>query len=192
MRGKVLKLNASYIPIDVISLKKAMRDIQKGKVEVVEIYDTLLLRHGTGDKGGTIPFPAVVRLMHFNSPKTALKFYKPFNRRNVWERDDRCCQYCRSHISLNEMEYDHVYPQSRGGLTNWTNIVSSCTDCNRKKANKTCVEAGMYPMKVPVAPLIAEGYIGGMLDQVRFKIGTMELSDHVWKTYLNPFSTKVF
>lgn len=195
MNGKVLKLNASYMPIDIVDWEDAMKDWLNGKVEVIETYSDLVIRHGydeiTQKHKGEIPHPAVVRVVGFNAPKGNLKFYKPFTRRNVWERDDRKCQYCGSRISLNEMEYEHVHPQSKGGPTSWTNIVSSCTDCNRKKADKTCAEANMYPMKTPIAPLIAEGYIGGMLDRVRFKIGNLDkLDEHIWKNYIRPLATK--
>lgn len=189
MKCKVLKLNASYIPIDVVSWEEAITDWCNGRVEIVEAYTDMVLRHGydeaTKTHKGEIPHPAVIRVIGFNTPKGNKKYYKPFTRRNVWERDDRKCQYCGHHISLSNMEYEHVHPQSKGGTTTWNNIVSACTECNRRKADKTCSEAHMYPIKAPIAPLIADGYIGGMLDRVHYKIGNLDkLDNHVWNNYI--------
>ena len=191
MNGKVLKLNAAYIPIDIVDWEDAITDWVNGKVEIVEAYADRMLHHGydetTQMHKGEIPYPAVVRVIEFNSPKKNMKFYKPFSRRNVWERDDHRCQYCGDILSLKDMEYEHVHPQSKGGETRWNNIVTACTKCNRKKADKTCAEAGMRPIKMPIAPLIAEGYIGGMLDRVRYKIGNLDkLDGHVWVDYIKP------
>ncbi len=47
---------------------------------------------------------------------------------------------------------DHVLPKSRGGLTSWTNTVSSCVTCNSKKDNKTPEEAGMKLLNQPHVP----------------------------------------
>jgi 5-methylcytosine-specific restriction endonuclease McrA len=47
---------------------------------------------------------------------------------------------------------DHVHPKSKGGLTEWENIVVSCTDCNSYKANRTPEEAGMTLLRKPVKP----------------------------------------
>jgi hypothetical protein len=36
--------------------------------------------------------------------------------------------------------------------TNWTNIVTACTQCNRKKGNKTPKQANMPLVKLPIKP----------------------------------------
>lgn len=190
MHWKVLKLNASYVPIDVIHWTEAITDIFGGKCEIVDVYEGEFLHYGfdyeTNGPKGQMPVPAVIRTTRFHSPKGTLRFYKPFIRRNVWERDGRHCQYCGRRISLNEMEYEHVHPRSKGGATCWTNIVSSCHDCNSKKGDKSCAESNMHPLTKPIAPVIADGYIGGMLDRVRGKIGNIEkLDNHVWGNYIH-------
>jgi hypothetical protein len=47
---------------------------------------------------------------------------------------------------------DHVVPKSRGGGTNWTNIVVACKTCNLKKADRTPLEVDMKLRKPPGKP----------------------------------------
>jgi 5-methylcytosine-specific restriction endonuclease McrA len=67
----------------------------------------------------------------------------------VFARDSWTCQYCgtTSHLTV-----DHVIPRSRGGPSDWENIVTSCAPCNRRKGNRTPVEAGVQPKRKPKAP----------------------------------------
>lgn len=61
-------------------------------------------------------------------------------RLGVFQRDDFTCQYCGAHGV--QLECDHVLPLSRGGTNDRANLVTSCRDCNRKKADKTPEEMG--------------------------------------------------
>lgn len=190
MQWKVLKLNAAYIPIDVVHWTDAMVAICNGKCEVVEVYDGEFLHYGfdreTNSPKGSMPVPAVIRTKKFNAPKGNKKFLKPYGRYNVWIRDGKTCQYCGKPITFKEMECEHVHPQSKNGETSWTNIVAACRKCNSKKADKSCEEIGMFPMTKPYAPVIADGYIGGMIDRVKYKIGDIDkLDNHVWNNYIH-------
>ena len=55
-------------------------------------------------------------------------------------------------LKLDDLTFDHVLPRSKGGKTIWSNIVTACSICNRKKANRTPQEAGMKLLKAPVQP----------------------------------------
>ena len=48
-----------------------------------------------------------------------------------------------------QLTMDHVVPISKGGKTTWTNIATSCGDCNSRKANKT---VGWKPIYKPYQP----------------------------------------
>ena len=76
------------------------------------------------------------------------------------------------------MEYDHIYPQSKGGKTVWTNIVSSCRACNRDKADKTDVK----PTSTPIMPVLSDGYIGYRRDIVKLKVEKY-LDISMWNNY---------
>jgi 5-methylcytosine-specific restriction endonuclease McrA len=47
---------------------------------------------------------------------------------------------------------DHLIPVSRGGLNEWTNVVTACSPCNTRKANRLPDEIGMHPMTAPHEP----------------------------------------
>ena len=68
------------------------------------------------------------------------------------------CQYCGENKDLSQLTYDHVVPKSQwdysknGSPTNWTNIVTACLSCNRKKGNKTPKQANMPLLNLPHKP----------------------------------------
>lgn len=54
-------------------------------------------------------------------------------RKKVFERDKYRCIKCKTHINLT---IDHIYPESKGGLTNLNNLQTLCKCCNSKKGTK--------------------------------------------------------
>ena len=96
----------------------------------------------------TFPHPVVIRLVTYvRVPHDRAK--RRITRRAVFARDSWTCQYCgtTSHLTV-----DHVIPRSRGGASDWENIVTSCAPCNRRKGNRTPVETGVHPRRKPKAP----------------------------------------
>jgi 5-methylcytosine-specific restriction endonuclease McrA len=53
---------------------------------------------------------------------------------------------------MSELTYDHVVPRAQGGTTCWENIVTACTRCNARKANRTPEQAGMRLRRHPIRP----------------------------------------
>jgi 5-methylcytosine-specific restriction endonuclease McrA len=45
-----------------------------------------------------------------------------------------------------------VIPRSKGGSSDWENIVASCAPCNRRKGDLTPAQAGMHPRRAPRVP----------------------------------------
>ncbi len=84
----------------------------------------------------------------------ALHLYQPtpkhvaFTRFNVFVRDRFRCQYCGERFHTSELTFDHVVPRSRGGITEWTNVVAACSPCNVAKDNAMA----MKPLRAPVEP----------------------------------------
>jgi 5-methylcytosine-specific restriction endonuclease McrA len=139
----VLVLNASYEPLNVCSVRRAVVLVLKEKAELVE-HSARAVR----SESCTLPHPVVIRLVTYISlPRD--KHRRRITRRAVFARDSWTCQYCGtgSHLTV-----DHVVPRSRGGETNWENIVTSCAPCNRRKGNRTPVETGMHPRRSPRTP----------------------------------------
>lgn len=144
MHYPALVLNADYQPISVYPLKpvdmgRAFSKVVSGKADAVAFYDAEI--RSANDVW--VP-PAVIALRRF-APRTERV---AFTRVNVLARDMFSCQYCGCKLTLSELTFDHVIPSSRGGRTNFDNIVSACMPCNMAKADKSA----MRPRRPPRTP----------------------------------------
>lgn len=145
--SKVLVLNATYEPISFVSLKRAVVLLLKEKAEVIESAVERKLRA----EKNQFPYPLVIRLVSY--VPVPRFFNLPLSRRSLLSRDNYMCQYCGA--TEIQLTIDHVIPRSRGGKTEWTNVVAACVACNRKKGNKLPAEIKMFPRTKPAKP----GYI---------------------------------
>jgi 5-methylcytosine-specific restriction endonuclease McrA len=142
--SRTLLLNSTYEPLKVISWQRAVTLMWLGKVEVIRTYD-----RDVRAVTFRVRMPAVVRLLRYVRRKAP---QVTFSRRNLFARDESTCQYCRSKLDSHQLTYDHVVPRAHGGKTDWTNIVTCCVDCNRKKGGRTPEQAGMRLLKPPRRP----------------------------------------
>jgi 5-methylcytosine-specific restriction endonuclease McrA len=139
----VLVLNATYEPINVCTVRRAVVLLLKERAEMVERAEMEL--HSASC---TIARPVVIRLVSYvRIPRDTHR--RKITRRAVFARDDWTCQYCGSRSNLT---VDHVVPRSKGGTSNWENIVASCAPCNRRKGNALPHHAGMRLLKQPRTP----------------------------------------
>jgi 5-methylcytosine-specific restriction endonuclease McrA len=74
---------------------------------------------------------------------------RKITRRAVFARDGWECQYCGARTALT---VDHVIPRSKGGGSDWENIVASCAPCNRRKADRLPHQINMHPRVKPRTP----------------------------------------
>jgi 5-methylcytosine-specific restriction endonuclease McrA len=139
----VLVLNATFEPINVCTVRRAVVLLLKEKAEVLE--------HGSWElhsETTTIARPLVIRLVSYvRVPRDAHR--RKITRRAVFARDNWTCQYCGTRTNLT---VDHVIPRSKGGGSHWENIVASCAPCNRRKGDRTPGQAGMHPRHAPRVP----------------------------------------
>jgi 5-methylcytosine-specific restriction endonuclease McrA len=142
--NKVLVLNATYEPISFVSMKRAVVLLLKEKAEVIEASVERRLRA----ERHNFPYPLVIRLMTY--VPVPRFFNLPLSRRSLLSRDNYMCQYCSA--TDRPLTMDHVIPKSKGGKTEWTNVVAACVTCNRKKGNKLPAEIKMFPHKAPAKP----------------------------------------
>jgi 5-methylcytosine-specific restriction endonuclease McrA len=141
--GRVLVLNATFEPINVCSVRRAVVLLIKERAELVE-------RGGWELHSETATFarPVVIRLVSYvHVPRDTHR--RKITRRAVFARDGWACQYCGSRSNLT---VDHVIPRSKGGTSNWENIVASCAPCNRRKGDRLPRQAGMHPRRAPNVP----------------------------------------
>jgi 5-methylcytosine-specific restriction endonuclease McrA len=139
----VLVLNATYEPINVCTVRRATVLLLKQKAELVEHGAWRLRSEHTA-----MPRPVVIRLVTYvRVPRDTHR--RKITRRAVFARDGWTCQYCGSRSNLT---VDHVIPRSKGGSSEWDNIVASCAPCNRRKGDLLPAQANMVPRRPPRAP----------------------------------------
>ena len=143
MNGRVLVLNSTYEPINVCTVRRAIVLVLKGVARTEERTANDLR---TSRKA--FPAPSVIRLMDY----VHIPFErKSLSRKNILLRDHNTCQYCGQIFIPADLTLDHVLPRSRGGPSNWDNLVACCKRCNNRKGSATPEEAHMKLIKRPQA-----------------------------------------
>jgi 5-methylcytosine-specific restriction endonuclease McrA len=139
--SKALVLNATFEPLCVVPVRRAVVLVLKEKAEILHAADRELHSERT-----SIPVPSVIRLTHF--VRVPFRARAALNRRAVFARDDHRCQYCGDTAE----NIDHVVPRSRGGQHVWENVVASCRPCNSRKEDRLTHEVGFVLRRRPAAP----------------------------------------
>ncbi|MBC99542.1 MAG: HNH endonuclease [Halobacteriovoraceae bacterium] len=141
---RTLVLDSTYFPVRIVSWQRAMILFLSGRAEMVTEYSDRKIQ-GVSQ---SFTLPKILRLHARHKSDRKVRF----SRHNVFWRDAFQCQYCKKKELPSKLTLDHVLPQSRGGKTTWENIVSCCSPCNTKKANRLPHEAGMKLLKRPKIP----------------------------------------
>jgi len=160
----VLILNKSWVAIRVRSVRRVLSLIFREKAVIVDAnldhYPTYAWEEwekvpvNGGDifirtTSGKIKVPEIVVLSHYNKiPHYDVKLTK----KNVFIRDSYRCQYTGETLDKKDADIDHVVPTSRGGKTEWSNLVVSSKKINRMKADKALHEVGLQLKKIPKKP----------------------------------------
>ena len=183
--SRCLVLNADFTPLSVINWRKALvlslrhNEDKNIGVEIIDFYKDDFI---SGTNGKRFPIPAVVKTVkYFRIHNQQVKF----SRKNIFLRDDYTCQYCGLYKDTIDLTYDHVIPKSLWDRnlqspTNWTNIVTACISCNRKKGNRTPRQANMPLKNLPIAPTKSSKFLP--LASTIFKIRSDIPSE--WTIYL--------
>ena len=144
----VLVLNAdyrplSYFPLSLWSWQDTVKAVFLNRVNVLSEYE-----HKIRSPSFEMRLPSVIALKEF-----VLQSRRPaFTRFNVFLRDRFSCQYCGNKFPTQELTFDHLVPRSRGGTTNWKNVVTACSRCNLRKGNHLPEAVKMYPKNKPRVP----------------------------------------
>ena len=149
-----LALNASFEPLTILPIERALRLVIDRKAEVLEADDARFYR----SERDRIAAPLVIRLKRFiHVPR---RFRRQVTNTFLFARDGYRCQYCGRHrAALRGREFltrDHVLPASRGGDNSWDNVVTACSPCNNRKASHLPGECGMHLLKQPHEPNYVE------------------------------------
>jgi len=137
----VLVLNATYEPINVTAVRRALVLILKGAATTEE-EDGSFIRSARL----AVRIPSVIRLAEFRRIPYQTRV---LSRKNVLLRDRYTCQFCGRVLPAHELTLDHVIPRSRGGHTDWDNLVACCHTCNNQKGDRLPEEAGLKLLRPP-------------------------------------------
>lgn len=145
-----LALNASYEPLTIVPARRAIRLVLDRKAEVLESHPERAFR----SERARIPVPLVIRLRRYvHVPR---RFRRQVTNTFLFARDGYQCQYCGTHRrdlkGRRFLTRDHIRPISRGGENAWDNVVTACSSCNHRKADRLPVEAGMRLRTKPGEP----------------------------------------
>lgn len=144
MSKQVLVLNASFEPLSLVSIRRAVVLLMREKAELVEATQQIVR-----SASRIMPVPLVIRLVKYvRLPHRRV----PPTRSAVMLRDNYTCQYCGAVPGRNQLTVDHVLPRSRGGSHDWTNLVTACKQCNQKKGSHLPDEAQMVLRRKPYEP----------------------------------------
>jgi 5-methylcytosine-specific restriction endonuclease McrA len=198
LHSSVLVLNRSYVAVRVVNVRRAFVMLYRDAAEVIHIdngsyanYDfgswcewSMFASENCEQQGQNddadwirtvrfrIQIPRVIRLLRFDHlPRQQVRL----NRKNVFARDAHCCQYCGNDFPPSQLSFDHVTPRSRGGATDWENVVTCCLVCNSRKGDRTPQEAGMELRRRPLRPMHNP--------MLKIKLGNPRY--HVWRPFLN-------
>ena len=139
--SRALVLNATFEPLCVVPVRRAVVLVLKEKAEV--------LHEGKGSLHSartSMAIPSVIRLRQF--VRVPVRTKVPLSRRAVFVRDGHRCQYCTAGAE----SIDHVVPRSRGGRHHCENVVASCRRCNSVKEDRLLSETTLRLARKPVAP----------------------------------------
>ncbi|MDE0067479.1 MAG: HNH endonuclease [Acidimicrobiaceae bacterium] len=137
----VLVLNATFEPLAVVPVRRAVCLILDDKVELLHASGRLVRSERLA-----LAEPSVVRLSRY--VKVPHARHRSPNRHGIFIRDHHSCQYCGARAET----VDHVVPRSRGGCHAWENVVAACRLCNAKKCDRLLAETSMRLRRAPGPP----------------------------------------
>ena len=130
----------SYYPLSLWSWQDSIKSVFLDRVNIVSNYDRVI-----SSPSFSMRLPSVIALKSFIKPQSS----PSFTRFNVFLRDRFSCQYCGGG---EELTFDHLLPRSKGGLTDWKNVVTACSTCNVKKGGRLLNISGMSLYQEPYQP----------------------------------------
>lgn len=169
----VLVLSASFQPLSIVPVKRAIQLMQENKATALDLSDKFL--NSATDR---IQIPYVVLLTYMVKQGSTRRV--GFSRHGVMVRDRFKCVYCGEHATT----IDHVVPRALGGLSTYENCVAACQPCNAKKANKTLSQMGW---NVPERTLVAPSHLANMLT----KANSDEQKLGVWQNYIYMYDPRL-
>ena len=135
-----LALNASFEPLTMVPMRRALRLVIDGKAEIVEADPERVVRserltlaapgghpaHEVHPRAATLPPPGDEHV-----PVRARPLPLPVLRPHAVELKPR-----------ESLTRDHLIPLSRGGTNDWTNVVTACSPATRARRTACRARSG--------------------------------------------------
>jgi 5-methylcytosine-specific restriction endonuclease McrA len=139
----------SYYPLSIWCWQDAVKSVFLDRVSIVSNY-----KRKIRSPSFEMNLPSVIALKSFIQPSKNPNF----TRFNVFLRDKFSCQYCGD---KKDLTFDHLLPKSRGGLTDWNNVVTACSSCNVRKGGKLYKDCDLKLATTPYAPTVEDLHRNG-------------------------------
>ncbi len=177
-----LALNMSGIPMDIVSWKKAVTLWALGRAVVLAEYEDKIIH----SPRFSMHIPAVVQCLDYKTfPKNFISSL-PLTRRNLHARDNGRCVYCGQSISLSAFTIDHVIPRSKGGTTEWKNLVTACMACNNRKGNKRWKQGEIFMTHQPFVPRLTKAAPRNLVNKLCFRQPQRAWLDYIYWKVVSP------
>lgn len=162
MNATVLQLDIQGTPQAWISLEQAAHHYATGCVAWQDGDGPLAtLRGGWNVAAGRQSVLEVHPIIALRgaSKKNLFDIVPTVTKAKLLRRDRFTCAYCAEIYDDDQLQCEHVLPESRGGAWCWMNLVSACGACNARKAARTPEEAGMPLVYLPYRPSRIESFL---------------------------------
>ena len=159
--AKILIIDSHGQPVRWALMQRAARYYASGKV-LTELGENLFgmaggIQEATGYRSEFVTSSIVMIRGRHRIPYGHA--HVGLTKHRLFVRDRQTCAYCSNRFSEGELTVEHILPVSRGGLHEWTNVVTACRSCNTRKGNRRPEEANMPLIYVPYAVCRNEGFI---------------------------------
>jgi hypothetical protein len=162
MRPQVLQLDIQGTPQSWITPEQAALHYATGNVAWEDGAEPLVtLRGGFNVASGCQSKLTISPIIALNGvPKTNLFDVVPtVTKAKLLKRDRHTCAYCGQIHREDDLQVEHILPESRGGGYTWMNLVIADKWCNARKSNRTPEEAGMPLTFLPYVPNRYEDFL---------------------------------
>lgn len=183
MKYDCLILDVNYKPYDIWDWQHAISKLlcTNSVKEVYGINGPLNYDKTIKDgRGNEYVLPAVLALTTHNHKHDGLATY---TKMNIYYRDRGICQYCGEFVGRESATIDHVIPRAHWNpkryhfrLSSFENVVTACPKCNKKKRNRTPMQANMQLVSKPKRISRAEAY--------RNKLSMIKNRPEQWNLFL--------
>ena len=186
----ILQLDASGTPHRWINFETAAYYYAKGLVAWTPAEDGFTIYGGTNRDTCARSFMDMNTIIAVKNESSRVIPYRTptLSNRALFRRDQNVCAYCGNEFKVEHLTRDHIIPRSKQGKDTWTNVVTACGGCNRKKDNLTLEESKMKLLYVPYTPNKSEFLILSnrniLADQMEFLLARVGKSSRL----LNPLN----